>query len=79
MCKNLRKTLRETMWENGGKFSSFLLICTVYDVTLWNMFGFHKIVHIIFNTFYTKHLFGYNLLYRGFTQFPHSLLLLLQN
>ena len=65
MCKTFRKTwksLRKSVWENGEKFSSFLLHCSVYYLVVWNMFGFHIIFHGKINTFYTWKVFGFNLL-----------------
>ena len=62
LCKSLRKSMRESVWENSGKFSPFLLFCSVYDLMQWIMFGFHIIMHILFNVFYTSKLFGFYLL-----------------
>ena len=69
MCKtykNTWKSLRKSVWENGEKFSPFLLCCSVYDLMLWNVFGFHIIFHSKINTFYTWSLFGFNLFGRWF-------------
>lgn len=69
MCKTLRKTwkrLRKVMWENCEKFSPFLLKCSVCDLIVCIMFGFHKIFHKIINMFYTLRLFGFNLFYWRF-------------
>ena len=82
MCKTQQKmwkNLRKNVWENGEKFSPFLLFCSVCDFTVCKAFGFHIIIRNKINMFYTWMLFGFNLLERGFTQFPHSLLLLQQN
>ena len=69
MCKSQKnpwKTLRKSVWENGEKFSSFLLYCSVYVMVVWNMFGFHKIILNKINMFCTYFLFGFNLLYGRF-------------
>ena len=69
MCKSQKKswkTLRKSVWENGEKFSSFLRKRSVYAITLWNVFGFHKIILNKINMFYTYKVFGYNLLYGRF-------------
>ena len=69
MCKspeNKWKSLRKSVWENGEKFSSFLRYCSVYVNTLWNVFGFHTIFHENINMFYTRVVFGFNLLYGRF-------------
>lgn len=64
MCKTFTNwwiNLRKNVWENGEKFSLFLLNCSVYDLIVCIVFGFHKIFHTNFNTFYTSFLFGFNL------------------
>lgn len=65
LCKKLRKTLRKSMWGNGGMFYTFLHKYSNYCVAMWTMFGFHKIISKFYNAFYTEFLFGYNLL-RGY-------------
>ena len=62
---NLRKTLcknqYETMWKNGGFYSTYLTFISSYIFILWKVFGFHKIIRMFSNTFSTTHLFGFNL------------------
>ena len=65
MCKTfvkLWKELRKSVWENGEKFSPFLLNCSVYVSMLCILFGFHIIFQKIINMFYTYIVFGFNLL-----------------
>lgn len=69
MCKSPKKewkSLGKSVWENGVKFSLFLLKRSVYDLILWIMFGFHKIFHNKINMFYTWKVFGFNLFYWRF-------------
>lgn len=66
MWKNLRKTLRETMWNFRVEYSTFLTNIAISVVNMCIMFGFHKIIREFYYTFSTESLFGLYLLQATF-------------
>lgn len=79
MCKNLRKTMRKSMWEKGEKVSTFLKYFKSNVIASWKILDLHKFLNINYHSFSTKNSINFSLLFYSFSHFPHSLLLLLLN
>ena len=77
LCKSMRKTMRESMWENSVFFSTNLKNIMFYIFTLCKSLEFHRVLNINYHNFSTNKNSISSLFIQCFSQFPHSLLLLL--
>lgn len=79
LCKSLRKNLRESMWEISVNVSTFLEIIKYYILIMCKSLDIHSFLNINNRNFSTSKFINSSLLNSRFSQFPHSLLLLLLN